>query len=175
MYPDWITRSIDTHYCHICSTKLSVDYIDQLGIAWPGESEKSKRGPWVRLIVICPACNHPHCFRYRRRLPDIIDAISLLFQIIELEAPAGNIPNLFDKCKYDDDDSDIVKRNPELESELLERFHSKNPSKKRSMPKTPITDEEFRIFLNILERTSIRRNTKSWRLFVRRIGAPKNK
>ena len=149
MSPKWIIDIFKVWRCDGCMKPLFPTDIERIGLEYR-LSYGDRRDPFVYMEVCCSCCQETYRLSQQRKLKDIQDAIAACHFY------------LFQGPPKRDTRSGCVAAMASKSSPLTGRLNFP--------PTTPMPDAKVRAFLNRLERTSFKRNTKSYRKWMLDLG-----
>lgn len=185
-YPDWMTSMFKS--CPLCEKPIGLECIDSVGVGglWKGRPNTAE----LVVMASCIHCQQHLQLRSERDEREIADAVACHYMVVsvgcnpyqgedesEWKVDGGGHGGHGDDDEdgeEDDEDEADPPRNGEngggpmtVASDELGTVH---PSRRKEQPVSPITDAEIQRFLNMIRRTSFRRNTKGFRKMMKRLG-----
>ena len=164
-YPHWVHNIINQlKGCPKCGAPMDVGQLVGIAARIPGGIYAGRRKPIGRLCMCCDACDKETALDVPVTSHELLAAIEILTEFIE---------------EQDDDADDVLLPSPNYPTAGPEQYPSTPfnqerleamglPSRKHAL--RPISHREVRAFLNNLDRTSLRRTSKSFYRFMLRLG-----
>lgn len=166
--PQWIRSFLNqvSGRCAECHWLMKAVDIQSVGVGQP--LSKMDRGPMGNVAFRCPNCGQSHLFVSAQSLSEILQGVEWFHEqvMIGLPPPSEKPLSGFDLM--------LAKAAPKTKppDPPPKPWPSNRPSRRRNSPTQPITDKEVQRFLKVLHRTSLKRRTKSWKQFLRKLGIP---
>lgn len=142
----FIENILSTGCCKRCHAKLELIGVRGIGIRGPHPHEPVTGQPVIYVVTECVRCGADNSIAGPVEVNEAISAARWIVLTLDSSSPH--------------------RRPDDIESRPICR-----PSLCRRRPKRPITDREVEVFLRVLGRTSFRRNTVSFRKFMKRLKA----
>lgn len=165
-YPKWIKAIFNQQNpCSKCKRELGIEDIVAIGLYDPGEISDSAVGPQTGFDTRCPDCGHLLRYTFDVPLPSLFRAINEFYNLISLYRMDGMrqttviLPS--PNCKK----NGIPDHNPAfgLHESRIKRIR-RDPAL-QAMP----TDKEVQVFSNKLRRASFKRDSKSFKQFMKEL------
>jgi hypothetical protein len=161
MYPQWINDIFEKLRCTNCSAYIKTKHIHGITTEYNPASPFSKL-PRAKINANCPRCNTTHQVVQSLPLDIILTAIKA-HCTKDFEPPKEEEPFDAPPPPSDPGGCDGQSLCSDCEEPCLPRFD------RRQMHPFPISDSEVAAFMRLLERTSFRRDTKSFKRFMSRL------
>lgn len=169
-YPTWIYKVFECEIiCHKCRHRMKVDEMASIGVCHPRAADAGLRVPQAQIQMICKLC-HRHAFIFISIDQEkLMHAITAHFkQASEVERPDPEVER--DSFDFGDVDSDELQGCDPETCEASDPFKRSGLFRKLNAHNDMPTKREIQRFLRKLKTTSFRRNTKSFKAFMRRLG-----